>query len=108
MVQVSLHLHQLLCSTDGLRYPTLVKGDADSVVDGQVYVVETEHQAKRLQEYETDHYTWCYCTVKLEDGSELDKVRVFIWAGDPDSEDLRDGNFCLETYVRENCSYGLH
>ncbi|TVY84861.1 AIG2-like protein C [Lachnellula suecica] len=84
-------------------YPTLIKRDGFKV-SGTLWKAEEEEQFLRLQSYETAAYTWCFCDVELEDGSVMTGCRTFCWSGEPESRDLSDGKFDLETYQREHKS----
>ncbi|KAI1929067.1 hypothetical protein LOZ65_001820 [Ophidiomyces ophidiicola] len=77
-------------------YPTLVPHEG-SEVHGLVYLVEQPDHFERLEKYETPAYTWCARDVEMDDGS-IESCRVFVWAGDPDSDQLHDGEFSLEEY----------
>ncbi|EEP78624.1 predicted protein [Uncinocarpus reesii 1704] len=81
-------------------YPTLIPHEGTQVT-GKVFMVDDIDQFQRLQKYETRAYSWTECEVELEDGTVARDCRVFIWAGDPDSADLRDGSFDLEVYQKE-------
>lgn len=95
----TLQLSNYLLVLTIARYPTLIKADTETIVNGQVYTVGSESQAKRLQQYESSAYTWCYCNAKLEDGSEIKDARVFIWSGISKSKELCEGTFDLEEYI---------
>ncbi|TVY36186.1 hypothetical protein LOCC1_G006124 [Lachnellula occidentalis] len=88
-------------------YPTLIavasstpntsaeKSD-NTPVSGMLWKCETQAQFQSLMRYETDAYTWSFCTAQLEDETLLEGVRTFCWAGEPDSAELTEGAFDLE------------
>lgn len=65
-----------------------------------VWKVDEEEHFKRLRDYETDAFTWCYVDATLEDGEVLSRCRAFCWDGEPDSRELEEGSFDLESYRR--------
>ena len=77
-------------------YPTLVP--AQGTVSGVVWKLESKEHFQRLVMYESSAYTWSNCSAKLEDGTVLSGCRTFVWAGSPDDENLKEGNFDLEQY----------
>lgn len=83
-------------------YPALIRSNEDDSsqieVAGRVYVIEHLDHFNRLQEYETNAYTWVSCDVEYEDGTHEQKCRTFVWAGAPDSQELEDGTFDAERY----------
>ncbi|TVY17907.1 hypothetical protein LARI1_G004191 [Lachnellula arida] len=84
-------------------YPTLIATSNptnSNKVTGMLWKCDTEAQFQRLAAYETDAYTWCFCTAELDDGSGtlMRGVRTFCWAGEPDSEELTEGVFDLERW----------
>ncbi|KAF2745036.1 hypothetical protein M011DRAFT_448456 [Sporormia fimetaria CBS 119925] len=83
-------------------YPTLVRTTGvGEKVSGMAWECTSEVHFRKLEAYETSHYTWQACSIELEDGRVLDKSRVFIWAGHPKCDELREGTFDLEKYQRE-------
>ncbi|KAI3396844.1 hypothetical protein diail_11616 [Diaporthe ilicicola] len=80
-------------------YPTLVPGDAGDTVQGVYWQAENHRQLGLLQRYETHRYKPASCSISLEkDGSTIDDGLTFMWAGDPASSELKDGEFLLERY----------
>jgi gamma-glutamylcyclotransferase (GGCT)/AIG2-like uncharacterized protein YtfP len=80
-------------------YPEFVKAEG-GIVEGMAWVVHTEEQLQRLQNYETSAYTSSYCIVDLADGGRIDFARTFRWNGDPDSRELEDGTFDILRYQK--------
>ncbi|TVY40633.1 hypothetical protein LSUB1_G002443 [Lachnellula subtilissima] len=88
-------------------YPTLIASNHNesvSAVKGMLWKCETETQFESLVRYETDAYTWCFCTARLDDGTVLEGVRTFCWAGEPGSRELEEGTFDLEGW-RTNSTF---
>lgn len=80
-------------------YPTLVPAGADDVVHGMYWQAENEGQLALLQRYETDRYEPAACAIHVDkDGSVIDDGLAFVWAGDAESGELKDGVFSLEEY----------
>lgn len=80
-------------------YPTLVPGDAEDIVHGVYWQAESDRQLGLLQRYETHRYKLARCSIYVEkDRRTIDDGLVFIWAGDPGSSELKDGEFSLERY----------
>ncbi|KAF2794815.1 hypothetical protein K505DRAFT_324520 [Melanomma pulvis-pyrius CBS 109.77] len=80
-------------------YPALVPCSTGKV-NGTVWEVASGAHFRRLADYETSAYTWCECSVVLEDGESLPNCRTFCWAGDVDSRDLEEGEFDFERYQK--------
>jgi len=80
-------------------YPTIIQ-NGNGKVSGPVWKINEEAQFLPLSEYETSAYTWCHCSVELDDGKVLDGCLAFCWAGDPMSKELEEGTFDLERYRR--------
>ncbi|KAF2112238.1 hypothetical protein BDV96DRAFT_498039 [Lophiotrema nucula] len=80
-------------------YPALIPCP-NSIITGTAWEVTSQVHFARLAEYETEAYTWCECTVRLESGETLMGCRTFCWAGDAESKELEDGTFDLERYQR--------
>ena len=78
-------------------YPTIIRNEKGKI-SGTAWKVDLESHFSRLQDYETDAYTWCLCDVELEGGEVLRGCRTFCWAGDADSRELDDGSFDLSRY----------
>ncbi|RFU29023.1 hypothetical protein B7463_g7305, partial [Scytalidium lignicola] len=76
------------------QYLALVDGPHNSYVDGMAYVVETEHQQKMLEHYETDVYSVEGIRITIE-GEEV-PGRTFMWADD--STELKEGTWSLEDW----------
>ncbi|KAI3325165.1 hypothetical protein HD806DRAFT_492229 [Xylariaceae sp. AK1471] len=85
-------------------YPTLVSEDENdgngSRITGMVWKVEDVTQFLFLQQYETERYRACPCTIETENGEVLDDGMVFCWSGDSRSGELEDGTFDLERYQK--------
>jgi hypothetical protein len=81
-------------------YPALLPCSAGEVL-GAVWECASDAHFRRLAEYETSAYSWCECTVVLEDGTEVLNCRTFCWAGDVDSKELESGSFDLERYQKD-------
>ncbi|KAF4635697.1 hypothetical protein G7Y89_g2384 [Cudoniella acicularis] len=80
-------------------YPTIIRSE-EGKISGTVWKVDSESEFLRLQDYETDAYTWCLCDIEQEDGAVLHGCRTFCWAGDANSRDLSDGSFDLARYQK--------
>jgi gamma-glutamylcyclotransferase (GGCT)/AIG2-like uncharacterized protein YtfP len=80
-------------------YPALVPCK-EGGVQGTVWKVNSEAHFLRLAAYETAAYTWCECTVALDNGEIIPGCRTFCWAGDANSKDLEEGTFDLERYQK--------
>ena len=70
------------------QYQALVDGPQGGVVDGLVYEVKTESDAKRLAFYETNAYKVVPCHIYLDlatstQGDTPIKGATFLYAGDP-------------------------
>ena len=81
-------------------YPTLVDGPPGNVVNGMVYEVQQQDHEKRLAYYETDAYRSRSCDIKLGEGGEEIVGKTFVWASDPNDEDLSPGSFDLEAWKK--------
>ena len=80
-------------------YPTLVSGDTSDIVHGVYWQAENDLQLGLLQRYETHRYKLVTCSIYVEkDGVTIDDGLTFVWAGDPGSSELKDGEFLLERY----------
>lgn len=80
-------------------YPTLVPGDAGDTVQGVYWQAENDRQLGLLQRYETHRYKPAKCSIHVEkDESIIEDGLTFVWAGDPESSELKDGEFSLERY----------
>lgn len=80
-------------------YPTIRRNEGGKI-SGTVWKVYLESHFLRLQEYETEAYTWCFCNIELEDGQVLQECRTFCWAEDADSKELNKGSFDLLRYQK--------
>ena len=70
------------------QYPALVEGPPSNVVNGVVHEVQKEDHEKRLVYYEKDANQCALCFIRL--GAEEHIFgKTFLWAGDPNDEDLR-------------------
>jgi len=81
-------------------YPTLVDGPPGNVVNGMVYEVQKEHHEKRLAYYETNAYRCASCSIGPGGGGEAIFGKTFVWASDPDDEELSVGSFDLEAWKK--------
>ena len=81
-------------------YPTLVDGPSGNVVNGVVYEVQKESHERRLAYYETDAYRSVSCFIKPGAGGEKIFGKTFVWARDPNDEDLSEGTFDFEAWKR--------
>lgn len=81
-------------------YPTLVPGGLEDTVQGMCWRAENSRQRDRLQRYETHRYKPAPCEISVEggDGRTVESGLTFVWAGDPASSELKDGEFLLERY----------
>ncbi|KIM73859.1 hypothetical protein PILCRDRAFT_14928 [Piloderma croceum F 1598] len=57
--------------------------------------------ATRLAEYETEAYEEHDCIIRFVDGEEASGM-TFVWRGDADDQDLREGNFNLREWQSEH------
>ena len=80
-------------------YPTIIHNEGGKIF-GTVWKVDSEPHFLRLQEYETDVYSWCLCDIELEDGDVLHGCRTFCWAGDANSRELEEGVFDFLRYQK--------
>lgn len=82
------------------QYPALIDGEAEATAHGVAYEVQTVGNARRLAEYETNHYKAQPCLIKYADGKAPDTThgRVFIFAGNLD--DLEDGTLDLSVWLK--------
>lgn len=79
-------------------YPTLVPGDTRDTVYGVYWQAESNRQLGLLQRYETHRYKLVTCAIYVDDGSIIEDGLTFVWASDPGSSELKDGEFLLERY----------
>jgi len=61
------------------------------------YEVQRDDHEKKLAYYETDAYRCAACLIRPESGGEI-SGKTFVWANDPDDEDLSPGSFVLEEW----------
>ncbi|KAF2745041.1 hypothetical protein M011DRAFT_488565 [Sporormia fimetaria CBS 119925] len=86
-------------------YPVLVSDPfGGGEVAGTVWEVTSEDHFRRLQAYETGNYMWEPLAIRLENGEIEGNCRTFIWAGNPDSSELREGSFHTQGYPRLSSS----
>ncbi|KAL9121917.1 MAG: hypothetical protein Q9187_001521, partial [Circinaria calcarea] len=78
-------------------YPALVPSKG-SRIEGKVYLCETAQHFLHLIAYETGAYQWVPCRIELQNGDIIERGRVFVWAGKPDSKELIDGSFDFARY----------
>lgn len=81
-------------------YPALIDGPTGNVVNGVVYEVQTEEHEKRLSYYETDAYRCVSCLIQPGDGGKQISGKTFVWADDPNDEDLSVGSFDFEGWKK--------
>lgn len=79
-------------------YPTLVPGSAEDTVQGMYWQAENRRQIDLIQRYETHRYTPATCPISVEDGRTIEDGLTYVWAGDPASNELKDGELLLERY----------
>lgn len=78
-------------------YPTLVPWNAEDTVHGMYWQAEYERQVALLQRYETHIHKTTACSINVEKGkSSIEDGLTFVWAGDPASSELKDGEVLLE------------
>ncbi|KAI5926748.1 hypothetical protein F4810DRAFT_484796 [Camillea tinctor] len=95
--------------------PAKIGSYYDRKVHGMAWKLETFEQFESLQRYESSKYRPSKCLIQAEkgDGSEADDEGpnemwdglTFVWAGDPSSPDLEDGEFDLELYQQTTKKY---
>lgn len=75
-------------------------GEADDVVTGHVYVLQSVKDGKTLAEYETRNYEIRPCTILFTDGETPTEAQgyVFMFAGDRDN--LKEGIFDLNMWLK--------
>ncbi|KAH6854730.1 hypothetical protein B0I37DRAFT_362901 [Chaetomium sp. MPI-CAGE-AT-0009] len=69
-------------------------------IRGKAWRATTIDQCLRLQRYETSAYQPADCLLYHSGGSEPTKGLVFVWAGDPESDQLTEGAFDLEHWQK--------
>lgn len=80
-------------------YPTLVPGDTGDIVHGVYWQAENDRQLGLLQRYETNRYKVATCAIHFDEDRRVIKDGLtFVWANDPGSSELNDGEFSLEIY----------
>jgi len=84
-------------------HPTLVP-DPKGKVAGLAWVSSGWKDVIKLQRYQTGKYMPCDCQIRYEssEGDEGDELvepgKTFCWRGDPNSNELQDGEFDLDFY----------
>ncbi|KAG5770511.1 hypothetical protein H9Q72_002676 [Fusarium xylarioides] len=78
-------------------YPAVVKRDGHEV-DGDLLVLETKSQRKKLDDFEGEAYTPMSVDVVLEDGNIVE-ADIYVWTGDQAA--LTDEPWELNTFVKE-------
>ncbi|KAF5613653.1 uncharacterized protein FTJAE_13863 [Fusarium tjaetaba] len=78
-------------------YLAVVKRDGHEV-EGDLLVLETNSQRKKLDDFEGEIYTPTSVDVVLEDGSVVE-ADMYVWAGDQDA--LTNEPWELDTFVKE-------
>jgi len=106
-LQLSPILHSASISGYAIKmwgiYPALIPSTAQSTVKGMLWRCESEAHFEKLRAYETGAYTWMECDAVLLDGDGegiVRGVRVFVWAGNTNDEELEDGNFDFKWWKR--------
>ncbi|KAF5699329.1 hypothetical protein FMUND_14810 [Fusarium mundagurra] len=84
-------------------YPAVVKKDGHEV-DGDLLILETKSQRKKLDDFEGEIYAPTSVDVVLEDGSVVE-ADMYVWAGDQDA--LTDEPWELDTFVKERLEVWL-
>lgn len=80
-------------------YPTLVPGSVEDTVQGMYWQAENTRQRDLIQRYETHRYKPAPCEISVDgDRRTIENGLTFVWAGDPASNELKDGEFLLERY----------
>ena len=74
-------------------YPALIDGPPGNTVNGMVYEVQREDHEKLLADSETDAYRSALCYIRPGEGGKGFFGKTFVWAGDPNDEELSAGNF---------------
>jgi hypothetical protein len=82
-------------------YPALLSGPCRSEVKGVALEVQSAEQVKRLKQYETRRYSINACSILLEDGPRVGG-RAFYWWSQYDQDELREGVFDLEEYLKDH------
>ncbi|RMD40244.1 hypothetical protein DV735_g4887, partial [Chaetothyriales sp. CBS 134920] len=85
------------------QYPALVDGRPGEEVRGMAVKVDEQRHAHRLAEYETKAYRSASCLIRFigEDGSDLEEVEGSTFKYNGDSDDLHDGCFDLDVWLRQ-------
>jgi hypothetical protein len=74
-------------------YHALIDGPPGSIVNGMVYGVQKEDYEKRLAYYGTGAYRYAACFIAPGAAGEQIFGKTFVWADDPNDEDLSVGRF---------------
>ncbi|KAI9711407.1 MAG: hypothetical protein M1828_001923 [Chrysothrix sp. TS-e1954] len=82
------------------QYPALVDGPCGSTVQGSAFYVPDENAAAKLAYYETDNYQYKPCNIRFDDGAP-DVIRGFTFMFAGNVNDLSDGDFDLDTWLRQ-------
>ncbi|KAF9641882.1 hypothetical protein BDM02DRAFT_3177003 [Thelephora ganbajun] len=85
-------------------YPALVDGPPGNVVSGMIYEVQKEDHEKRLAYYETNAYRCASCFIKPTTGDQI-FGKTFVWADDPNDEDLSPGSFDFEAWKKAQSAF---
>ena len=83
-------------------YPVVLPSDEtrpQSRIHGKIWQATTLGQCLQLQQYETSAYEPGNCQIQCGDG-KIVNGSVFMWARDPDSDELVEGTFDLETWQK--------
>lgn len=85
------------------QYPALVDGHPGEEVRGMAIRVDEQRHADRLVEYETKAYRSVSCLIRFidEDGSDPEAVEGSTFKYNGDSDDLDDGHFDLDDWLRQ-------
>ncbi|KAF2150030.1 hypothetical protein K461DRAFT_260023, partial [Myriangium duriaei CBS 260.36] len=81
-------------------YPALLKGPPGAIVEGAVYRVQSEQEAKRLARYETRKYKARSCAITYTDGKQPAEEQGHTFRFFGGAEDLNEGSFDLRTYLK--------
>ena len=81
-------------------FPTLVEGPPGNIINGMAYEVQSEEDEWNLAYYETDAYKSVSCSIRPAGGGDGISGRTFVWAHDPNHEDLSPGSFDFEEWKK--------
>ena len=81
-------------------FPTLVEGPPGNIISGMVYEVQSEADEKKLAHYESSAYRSAPCSIRPAGGGEEIYGKTFVWARDPNDQNLSPGIFDLEEWKK--------